>query len=212
MGGIVFLGMLLGAPAAGWLTDRFGRRRLFIALLSFFSLMMLGAALAPTPGVFMLFRFLAGLGFGGIRPTAIAQAFEFAPRDRKVLFNAIMLSGFGVGGIFAGGLALALLKHVGFRGLFAVGCLPLLTLVPLAGWLLPESARTTKQLAIGSESPWAGVLRGRSGVATALFSIANFCSLLFSFALTTWLPQLMRKSGYDLVRHCSFFSCSLRAV
>ena len=98
-----FLGMFFGAPAAGWLSDRFGRRRLFIGLLAFFSLMMLLVSVAPTPFLFGLFRFLAGLAFGGIPPTAIAQAFEFSPPHRRVLFNSIMLSGFGVGAILAGG-------------------------------------------------------------------------------------------------------------
>ena len=31
-----------------------------------------------------------------------------------------------------------------------------------------------------------------------MFGIANFCSLQFSFALNTWLPQLMRGAGYPL--------------
>ena len=45
--------------------------------------MMILAAVAPTPALFALFRFLAGVGFGGIPPTAIAQVYEFAPRDPK---------------------------------------------------------------------------------------------------------------------------------
>ena len=41
IGGSALFGMFLGAPLAGWLSDRFGRRRMFIALLTFFSLMMI---------------------------------------------------------------------------------------------------------------------------------------------------------------------------
>ena len=203
MGGAAFLGMFLGAPIAGWLSDRFGRRRIFIGLLAFFSLMMLLVSVAPTPLLFGLFRFLAGLAFGGIPPTAIAQTFEFSPPHRRVLFNSIMLSGFGVGAIFAGVFGLTMLGHLGFRGLFAVGCLPLFTLVPLAWFVLPESPnfignRLQRASSPAAESPWVGVLKGRAGLATAMFGLANFCSLQFSFALNTWLPQLMRGAGYPL--------------
>lgn len=203
MGGAAFLGMFFGAPIAGWLSDRFGRRRLFISLLAFFSLMMILVSVAPTPFLFGLFRFLAGLAFGGIPPTAIAQAFEFSPPDRRVLFNSIMLSGFGIGAIAAGVLGLTLSGHLGFRGLFALGCLPLFTLVPLALWKLPESpnfrAKRSQQVAeFAAVNPWGAVLRGRPGIATAMFGLANFCSLQFSFALNTWLPQLMRQAGYPL--------------
>ncbi len=203
MGGAAFLGMFLGAPMAGWLSDRFGRRPLFIGLLAFFSLMMFLVAAAPTPLLFGIFRFLAGLAFGGIPPTAIAQTFEFSPPHRRVLFNSIMLSGFGVGAISAGVLGLFMMGHLGFRGLFAIGGLPLVTLAPLAYFVLPESPnfsnrRDSRVVKPVTGSPWAGVLKGRAGLATLMFGVANFFSLQFSFALNTWLPQLMRGAGYPL--------------
>ncbi len=199
IGGAAFIGMFIGAPLAGWLTDRLGRRKMFISLLAFFSVMMILVALAPTPELFALFRFLAGLGFGGIPPAAIAQVYEFAPDDRKVLFNSIMLSGFGIGAILAGGLSILAIGHVGFRGLFGFGALPLVTLVPLAAWLLPETPRRSVQKIDSDEvSPWRGVLQGNAALVTALFAAANFFALLLSFALNTWLPQLMRGAGYPI--------------
>ena len=203
IGGAAFLGMFIGAPFAGWLSDRFGRRRLFIGLLSFFSLMMILAAVSPTPALFAFFRFLAGVGFGGIPPTAIAQAYEFAPRDRKVVLTAVMLSGFGIGAILAAVLSILLLGHVGFRLMFGFGALPLITLVPLAAWLLPEAPGIVTNshpsaTQASRVSPWRGILQGRAAVSTVLFAAANFFALLLSFALNTWLPQLMRGAGYPL--------------
>ena len=203
IGGAAFLGMFIGAPFAGWLSDRFGRRRLFIGLLSFFSLMMILAAVSPTPALFALFRFLAGVGFGGIPPTAIAQAYEFAPRDRKVVLTAVMLSGFGIGAILAAELSILLLGHVGFRLMFGFGALPLFTLVPLAAWFLPDApANVTGPHPSAMEakrvSPWRGVLQDGAAISTVLFAAANFFALLLSFALNTWLPQLMRGAGYPL--------------
>ena len=203
IGGVVLLGMFVGAPLAGWLSDRIGRRRMFIGLLSFFSLMMMLVAVAPTPGLFALFRFLAGIGIAGIPPTAIAQVFEFAPDNRKVLFNAIMLAGFGVGAILAPAISLLVIGHVGFRGLFAFGALPLVSLVPLAAFFLPDTpaspASTTASASKSTKvSSWRGVLQGRAALSTTLFAAANSFALLLSFALNTWLPQLMRGAGYPL--------------
>ncbi|WP_103348877.1 MFS transporter [Amycolatopsis sp. CA-128772] len=198
IGSYALLGMFLGAPASGWLTDRFGRRRLFIGLLVWFSVMMVLVALAPTPGLLGLFRFLAGLGFGGIPPTAIALVVEAAPAGRKLFYNSVMLSGFPVGGVVAAVASLTLLGPIGFRGLFALGVLPLVTLVPLAWWVLPESARFASAGAESGDGKVRALLRGRAAVATLLFAVANFCGFLLVFGLNTWLPQLMRGAGYDL--------------
>ena len=95
--------------------------------------MMILVAWSPNPSCLAIFRFLAGLGFGGVPPTAIALVVEFAPARHRVLFNAIMLAGFGIGGMLAGGLAIHFLSRLGFRGLFSLGALPLVTLIPFSG-------------------------------------------------------------------------------
>ena len=124
IGSYALVGMFLGAIASGALTDLIGRRRLFIISLTWFSVMNLLAATAPTPELLGLFRFLAGLGFGGIPPTAIALVVEVAPIARRQVVNGLMLCGFPVGGVAAAVLAIVLLEPVGFRTLFAVGALP----------------------------------------------------------------------------------------
>jgi MFS transporter, AAHS family, benzoate transport protein len=202
IGSYALIGMFLGAIASGTLTDMIGRRRLFIASLAWFSTMMLLVSLAPDPWWLGVFRFLAGLGFGGIPPTAIALVVEVAPRARRQLINGLMLCGFPIGGVAAAVLAIALLEPVGFRALFAIGALPLVTLVPLAIWLLPESPSFVARGRAKDEPKRRGELaelfRGRAALATVLFVAANFCGFLLVFGLNTWLPQLMRGAGYDL--------------
>ena len=199
IGSYALFGMFLGAIASGTLTDLIGRRRLFIASLTWFSLMMVLVATAPDPWSLGLFRFLAGLGFGGIPPTAIALVVEIAPAGRRQLINGLMLCGFPIGGVLAALLAILLLEPAGFRTLFAVGALPLVTLVPLAIWLLPESPSFERRRGGGrTRSGVSQLVKGRAAVATALFVVANFCGFLLVFGLNTWLPQLMRGAGYEL--------------
>lgn len=196
------LGMFAGAIVAGMLADRLGRKHTFIGSLTWFSVMMIGVALAPTPELLGLGRFLAGLGFGAIAPVAIALIVESAPASRRNVLNALMLAGFPVGGILAAIAGMTLLEQTGFRVLFALGALPLVTLVPLAVWLLPETPRPAaprqkrQRQAVG--------LGGRHAVALALFALANVCGFLLVYGLNTWLPQLMRQAGYPLGSAISF--------
>jgi AAHS family benzoate transporter-like MFS transporter len=192
IGSYALIGMLIGAISSGTLTDMLGRRRLFIACLVWFSVMMAGVALAPNPELLGVFRFLAGLGFGGIAPTAIALVVEHAPAARKNFLNAVMLAGFPVGGVLAGLAAVTMLQPYGFRVLFGLGVLPLVTLVPLAMWLLPESPR------FAAAKSSRATRRGLRPATLALFAVANFAGFLLVFGLNTWLPQLMRLAGYNL--------------
>ncbi|TQC47320.1 MFS transporter [Rhodococcus sp. WS4] len=112
IGSLALIGMLIGTIAVGFLTDRLGRRRIMLASIAWFSTCMLLTALAPNEYVFGLFRFLTGIGLGGIVPTCIALTVEFAPKDKRQIANAVMFSGYSVGGVTAAVLAIVLLPEV----------------------------------------------------------------------------------------------------
>ncbi|WP_282856904.1 MFS transporter [Pseudoclavibacter helvolus] len=133
------VGMALGSLTVGYLTDLIGRRKVLIGAVTFFSILMIATALAPTPELFGLFRFLSGIGLGGVIPTAVATTVEFSRPGRKNFNNALMFSGYSVGGIIAALLAIWLVDTIGFRGMLSVGALPLVTIVPLLIFLMPES-------------------------------------------------------------------------
>lgn len=60
-----FVGLLIGATVFGWLTDRVGRRRLFVVTLVLYAAATLATAFAPSFAVFLIFRFVTALGVGG---------------------------------------------------------------------------------------------------------------------------------------------------
>ena len=64
---------------------------------------------------------------------------EYAPPGKKNLANAITYSGVPVGSLLAALLAIVLLDLIGWRGMFWIGALPLVTLLPLAFFKMPES-------------------------------------------------------------------------
>ncbi|MYU22690.1 aromatic acid/H+ symport family MFS transporter [Streptomyces sp. SID8352] len=139
IGSVTLVGMLIGALGVGTITDVLGRRKVMIGCLVWFSVAMPVTALAPDPTVFMLLRFVTGLGLGGVVPTAIALTMEYSPEGRRQLNNSLMFSGYSVGGVLAALLALWLLPVAGFRAMFVVGVVPLFLVLPLALRMLPES-------------------------------------------------------------------------
>src|SRR5688572_24418761 len=194
-------GMLVGALGVGALTDLIGRRKVLLGCLVWFSLAMGLCAVAPSAGVFAAARFLAGLGLGGVMPTTVALTVEYAPADRHHRYNAVMFSGYSVGGILAALLAIWFLPDHGFRFLFGLGMLPLFTVVPLAWRFLPES----RQFKAAKKQPLSRALfTGPKLKASVLFPLASFCGLLLVYGLNTWLPKIMQKAGYPLTSSLAF--------
>jgi len=139
LGSYALMGVLVGALAAGAVGDHLGRRRIMIAGIIWFSVGMGLTAMAGSVASFGIFRFLTGIGVGALVATAGAVVAEFAPRGRRNFYNAVVYSGVPAGGVLAALLAIGLLNVVGWRGLFWIGALPLLFLLPMALAKLPES-------------------------------------------------------------------------
>lgn len=202
IGSYTLLGMFFGAIAAGPLTERYGRRKLFISSLVWYSVAMLAVAAAPTPEMLGLFRFLAGTGFGAIAPVAISIVVEVARVGERNRLNALMLSGLPVGGVLAALAALVLRDALGFRGLWALGATALVVVVPAALRYIPETGLPVAAAAANGDADERMALRrlvvGRAWVVLVLFAVANFVGFLLVFGLNTWLPQLMKEAGYSL--------------
>jgi len=217
--------MLIGALVIGTVTDIVGRRRIMLGCIAWFSAAMLFAAVAPTPGVFGLARFVAGLGLGGLVPTAIALTIEYAHPKHRSTTNAVMFCGYSIGGIIAALSAIWVIPDLGWRAMFVGGGLLGFALLPVAWKFLPESAsylmargrvEEARELAArydlaieepdgvsSGEKP--GVLSGltalfapRFVVGTLLFWLGTGVGLLLVYGLNTWLAQIMRSAGYEL--------------
>ncbi|WP_433469456.1 MFS transporter [Spirillospora sp. CA-128828] len=84
------VGMAVGAVAWGTVADRLGRKRAFSLTLLVFALFSVLGALSPGYGVFLAFRFLAGVGLGGCIPVDYALVGEFSPsRLRGKILSAM---------------------------------------------------------------------------------------------------------------------------
>lgn len=220
-------GMMIGALSIGAVSDVIGRRKAVVFSVASFSFFTALLAFAPSPEVFGLFRFLAGLGLGGLIPTAAALVSEYAGMSRGGSSITFMMTGYHVGGVLTALLAIPLLPTLGWRAMFVIGALPALVLVPLMLKNLPESpsfliARGRRAeaeelaerhgISLPSEEMRVeerAVSGGRFGilktlfsggflVGTLAFSVASFMGLLLVYGLNQWLPTIMRDAGYAM--------------
>lgn len=226
IGSLALLGMFIGSLVVGTLTDVIGRRRTLIWCLAWFSAFTALCALVDSPALFGALRFVAGLGLGGVLPTATALTAEYSPRKVRNFVYALMFSGFPVGGILAALLGLGLIPTFGWRAMFVVGAVPLVVAVPLALRYLPESIafllakgriadaeavarRHGLPLPTAEEAPATDSPAARSTplrdlfspaylVTTVCFLVSTFVCLFMIYGLNTWLPQIMRQAGYSL--------------
>ncbi len=204
LGSAALFGVLAGALAVGAVGDRVGRRRPMLVAIAWLSVGMGLTALSTSAVMFGVLRFLTGLGIGALVATTAAVVAEFAPRGRRHVLNAVVYSGVPLGSTLSALAALVLLEPIGWRGLFWLGALPLVTLLPVAWLKLPESptwlasrdARRADALLWGDSTRpterigFAGLLGRRFLFPTVLLGLLSATGLLLVYSLNTWLPQL----------------------
>ncbi len=133
------VGMMIGALSIGTISDLIGRRTAVMVSVTSFSVFTALLAFAPSPEIFGLLRFLAGLGLGGLIPTAATLVSEYAHLRRGSSSITFMMTGYHVGGVLTALLAIPILPSLGWRAMFVIGAVPALVLVPLMIRNLPES-------------------------------------------------------------------------
>lgn len=233
LGSVALFGMMFGAIIFGSLSDKlesygFSRKKLIALCILLFSGFTLLCGYASNPQSFAIFRFLAGLGLGGVMPNVIALMTEYAPKKLRATLVSLMFSGYAVGGMCSALLGMWLVPQFGWKIMFLLGGIPLL-LLPIIWLLLPESIdylvrrnKTEQALKIlkqidhvihidtqtqihlnqenqqGSQSPVKDLFTENRGPITLLFWGSVFMALVLVYALGNWLPKLMVEAGYDL--------------
>ena len=232
MGSYGLFGMMFGAFIFGVLADKIGRKKVIIINVLIFSLFTFLCGFAETATVFSIFRFIAGLGLGGIMPNVAALVMDYAPNSMKIRLVSLTLVSFAVGGALAPTVGVLLIESFGWASVFIVAGLPLLGL-PFMMKQLPESTsyliRTGQKKKLFEtlskvnpefkynlddeieevkveqvKSPIMGLFKGNRALSTIAFWLTFFCSLLMVYGLNTWLPKLMIEAGYGLNSSLTF--------
>jgi len=115
------LGLMLGAFGLGPMADRFGRKPVLIGATATFGVLTLCTAGAVTLQQILLLRFLAGVGMGGAVPSFVSLVAEYTPRSRRQAVVGLVWTGFPLGGVLVGLLALRAIDVFGWQSLFYIG-------------------------------------------------------------------------------------------
>lgn len=121
------LGVVVGAPITSLLGAKLPRRRYLAALMAFYGVMNLLAAVLPGFHTLAAMRFMAGLPHGGFLGVAMLFAADALPREQRAKGVTQVLLGLTVANIAGVPLAGALGQGLGWRWGFALpGVLALL--------------------------------------------------------------------------------------
>ena len=189
----ILFGAVLGAAAAGWLTDRYGRRRLLFGAALLFTLSSLAAAVPRTLTEFVAARLVGGLAIGVaslLAPLYIAEVAPAPIRGKLVTLNQLAI----VTGILLAYLTSYYLADrglVAWRWMFASAALPS-ALFMFALLLVPESPRWL--LGRGREAEARRTLTRLNGPAAAAEATAIYAALAAErgAAASLWQPRLRR--------------------
>jgi len=86
---IALYGTVIGALAAGYPANRFGRKPMLLLIGLLYTVSALGSALAPEINTFMFFRFLGGLGVGASSVIAPMYISEISPAGKRGMLVAL---------------------------------------------------------------------------------------------------------------------------
>jgi MFS family permease len=138
------LGACLGALFFGWLTDRFGRKKLFMITLGTYLAATALTALSFAPWWFFLFRFLTGFGIGGEYAAINSAIDELIPSRHRgvidIIINGTYWAGAAAGALLTVPATNDLPVNVGWRICFGLGVV-LGLVVLLVRRNVPESPR-----------------------------------------------------------------------
>jgi MFS family permease len=122
-------GACVGAIVFGQLTDRFGRKRLFMVTLAIYLVGTMLTALTFSPGWFFACRFLTGMGIGGEYSAINSAIDELIPAGRRGRVDVSINGSYWLGGIGGSLLAVVMLNtaifpvNVGWRLSFVLGAI-----------------------------------------------------------------------------------------
>lgn len=159
---------LIGAPVLASLSDRYGRRRVYIACLLLFGLGSLTVASAPSLAILLAGRAIQAFGAGGMLPVASAVIADTFPLERRGRALGLIGAVFGLAfvlGPLIGGLVL---KWWTWHWLFLVN-------LPLVVVLIGMSMRQLEGGRVGAGGAFdrAGLILLAAGLAALAFGASG---------------------------------------
>lgn len=186
---IYVLANLVGTPLLGHLSDRRGRRSVYLLSVGLFGLGSLGMVLATGFTGLLAARALQGFGSGGLFPVASAVIGETVAPSQQGRTLGLLGATFGLAFLIGPPLGGILLHFANWRWIFGLN-------LPLAAFVLFLASRS---IPVSSKAPstakldFLGLLSFSGGLVLLSWGLSSLSPGLDLFGLeriTTWLPLL----------------------
>ena len=218
------IGMGIGSVIMGRFADNYGRRVTIIGCLCVMTIGMLLAALANGVTDMSVYRFVTGLGIGGMLASTNALVAEYSNLKQRAMMIMFMVGGYPLGIVIGGAFASYLLELYDWRSIFYFGAVVTGVMVIAVWFLLPESIHYL----ISKRSPGAvdevnKLLRkmGRDiidslpasttqskettnslfstayGRSTLVLTLAYFFHMMAFYFFLKWVPKLVVDMGFS---------------
>jgi MFS family permease len=177
----------LGAPFAGTIIDRFGRKPLLATAVLMVGIAGSSGFFLNELGAILLGRMLLGLSVAGIMTTATTLIADYYGGTDRAQFLGFQAAFMGLGGVVFLSLG-GLLADVSWRMPFLVYLLALL-IFPLVVFVLPEPKRTV-DMSSGEESPASSPFPWL--IVGLTYGVALLSQIVF-YLIPTQLPFLLKQ-------------------
>ncbi|MGE8018900.1 MFS transporter [Peribacillus frigoritolerans] len=203
---IFFFSYALMHPIGGWLTDKYGSRKVLVFSVLAFSLFTALTSLAWSFASLLFLRFLFGMGEGSVFPASMRSISDYFPENERGRVSSFFLSGQTFGGAIGSVMIGILIASIGWRSMFvSIGCIGV-----LIAWALWVNLKTPVEVQICNEDQ----IPKKAPSYKKVFKtnnfwqifIAKFFSNIVNWGMISWMPSYWVSKGLDLLSASALMS------
>ncbi len=218
------VGMALGSIALGGAADKYGRKPTIQMCLVLMTFGMAGSAMADNITILLIYRFITGIGIGGMLASTNAMVAEFANAKYRNLCVILMATGYPMGAVVGGAIASHLLAIYNWHAVFWFGAIVTGSFIIIVAFWLPESvmylatkrnentlekinrtlSRMKKPLLSCmpersekvSKFSYANLFTPQLRKYTSLLILAYFAQIMTFYFILKWIPKIVVDMGF----------------
>ncbi len=218
--GLFFIAYLVCEIPSNLILERVGAGRWLARIMISWGVVAIATAFVFDNYSLLAARSLLGVAEAGFAPGVMVYLMRFFPDEDRGRAVTIYLAGNPIASIVGGPLSGAILSMngilgiPGWRWLFVLEGIPSIVVGIVALWWLTEGPQEAGWLTAGERSWLAGRLRSEAAMkantsphsfvgvfrdpATLCLTLAKFLTLIASYGLSLWLPQIIKGFGNNL--------------
>lgn len=192
LGSLTLAASAVGGVLFGTIADRRGRRAGIIGSVLTYSVFTAACGLAQTVWQLAIFRFLLGLGMGGAWTTGAALVSESWPDRHRGKAVGVMQSAWAIGYGSAAVASAIVLPRYGWRPMFFIGVLPVLSAVWVHLFVEePQIWKDSHERGAAHAGSLAVIFTEPYRRVTTAMIVLSFCTLYAYWAFNFWVPAYL---------------------